>query len=309
MAPKPQKFVAVFGGTGFVGRYVVKALAERGYGVNVISRNPEEAAEVKVSGAVGQIALSHGNIRSEKSIRRCIEGTCAVINLVGILYETRHQKFSAIHAQGAERLARAAKQAGISRFIHISALGVDKNAKSRYARTKLSGEKAVLAAFPEATILRPGIIFGAEDNFFNVFANLAKCLPFLPLIGFGKTRFQPVYVADVAKAVVTTVEDPKTKGLIYGLGGPKIYTFRQLIQFINKQTGHRRLLVPIPFWLAKLQAALMELLFLRILTRDQVTMLQTDNVVTEPHTIRDLGINPRSVEDIVPTYLERYAKR
>ncbi len=309
MRGKQRKIVTVFGGTGFVGRYVVKALAERGYTVHSVSRNPEEAGEERVCGQVGQVVLTRGDIRGEESIRRCLAGSEAVVNLVGILYETHRQKFAAIHAQGAERLARIAKQAGVKKLVHISALGVNQNAVSRYARTKLNGEKAVLAAFPEAVIMRPSIIFGAEDRFFNLFAGWVRALPVLPLIGGGKARFQPVYAGDVAKAVAAALENPESRGRIYGLGGPKIYTFRQLLQFICKQTGFRRRLAPVPFWLAHIQAAFLELLTPRILTRDQVRLLRVDNVVTEPHTIRDLGITPVAVEDIVPAYLKRYARR
>lgn len=307
MAEK-HKVITIIGGTGFIGRYVVKRLAKSGYRIRVIVRNPDAALALKTAGDPGQIALISGNIAKPETLSGKLTGSYAVINLAGILFEKGGQSFNAIQANGAEQLAKMAANAGVERFIHISALGVDKASGSNYARTKLLGEKAVQAAFPTATILRPSIVFGAEDNFFNQFASLARFTPALPLIGGGKTRFQPVYVDDVAAAIEQILLRPESKGHIYELGGPKTYSFKELLKFITTTIYKSRALVNMPFGLASAVGAVNELLPHPIITRDQVKLLKHDNVVSPTaYTFAHLGITPHTVEAIVPHYLARFA--
>lgn len=304
-----QKIITIVGGTGFLGRYVVWQLAKAGYTMRVISRNPDAALPLKTAGAVGQIVLMSGNLAEPESFIGKLENSYAVINLVGILFESGGQKFTKLHAQGAEALAQMAYQAGAERFIHVSALGVDKASGSNYARSKALGEKAVLAAFPDATILRPSIIFGPEDNFFNQFATMASLFPALPLIGGGNTRFQPVYAGDVAKAIAACLTRPEVKGQTYELGGPYIYSFRQILEFILHTIGKDRTLMPIPSSIATVMGGVGELLPRPPLTRDQVRLLQYDNVVSDnANRFADLGITPTAVESIVPEYLARFRK-
>ena len=306
-----NKVVTVVGGTGFVGRYVVQLLASKGYIIRVISRNPTSASHLKTSGDVGQVVLVRGDLASPENFEKLLAGSYAVINLVGILFESGMQDFSRIHAQGAEKLAKAAKAVGAKKFIQISAIGVDHSVKSKYARTKALGEKAVLAAFPKATILRPSIIFGAEDNFFNKFAQLASLLPFLPLFGGGKTLFQPVYVEDVAAAISNIVEDEHYAGKIYELGGPEVMSLKEIYSFVLETTGINRQLIHVPFAFGEFMG-----LFAKItpellsITRDQVKLLHYDNIVSEgAKTLVDLGVNPTPAKLVVPGYLARYKKR
>lgn len=301
--------VTVIGGTGFLGRYVVQALAQEGYAVQVISRNAHRAAHQQPLGYQTRVVYKSGDITQPRSIQEAVAGSFAVINLVGILFEKRKQRFSAIHAQCPERLAQLAKEAGVKRFIHISALGVDKAVQSIYARSKGTGEKAVMAAFPQATILRPSVVFGAEDNFFNQFACLSRCAPALPLIGGGHTQFQPVYVGDVAKAVIATLKQPETAGRTYELGGPEVLSFREILSYIQEQTGYQRCLVTLPWPMANLIGFFSELLPKPPLTRDQVKLLKQDNVVeAERDGFTALGIKPTAIGQIVPQYLQRYRK-
>jgi NADH dehydrogenase len=304
-----NRLVTVFGGSGFVGRHVVQQLAERGYRIRVAVRDPEAGAFLKPMGDVGQIALVQANIRDDGSVARAVAGAGMVVNAVGILYESGPQKFAAIHHDGAVRVARAAAQAGASRLVHISAIGSNKASEAQYAKTKAAGEAGVREAFPGVTILRPSVVFGPEDDFFNRFGALARMLPFLPLIGGGETRFQPVYVGDVARAVVAVLEDGETAGGLYELGGPKIYSFRELMELVLRETGRRRLLVPVPYWVAMLQATFLQLLPVPPLTRDQVRLLQSDNVVADAAAgLKDLGVTPAPAETIVPSYLARFRK-
>ena len=312
-----DEMITVFGGSGFVGRYVVRELAKAGWRVRVATRRPHLANFLKPMGAVGQIQLMQANVRDADSVARAVEGAHGVINLVGILAESGRQSFHALQARGAGLIAEAAKTAGAARFIHISAIGADEDSASKYARTKALGEKAVREAFPEATILRPSIVFGPEDGFFNKFADMARFAPALPLIGGGGTKFQPVYVDDVADAAMAALTDSKTAGRIYELGGPSVYTFKQVLQFILKTIGRRRLLVPVPFPAANALGLAGEMSgaipFVEpFLTRDQVEMLKIDNVVGAGGeglgVIVDLGVEPDTVESIVPGYLVRYRK-
>ncbi len=302
--------VAVVGGTGFLGRHVVKQLADAGYTLRVVARRAPEAVHLKPLGVPGQITLIPTDITQPKHLAAAIQGVDVVVNLVGILFERGRQQFSALHAQGAESLAKIAKQQGVKTFISISAIGVDKSVNAKYARTKATGEKAVRSAFPEATILRPSILFGPEDNFFNQFARLGAISPVLPLIGGGRTKFQPVYAGDVARAVLAVLQRPDAAGKTYELGGPEVMNFRDVLETIARITGNTPCLVPLPFDLAMAGALLTEWLPTPPLTRDQVRMLQSDNVVSPGMlTLADLGIQPTHPDLILPTYLSRFARR
>lgn len=309
-----QRVVTIIGGTGFLGRYVVKVLAAAGYTLRVVSRNPNSALHLKTSGAVGQIVLVQGDITNPKSLEGKIEDSYAIVNLAGILFESGSQNFASVHTHGTEKLAQMAKAAGVKRFVHISALGVDKSSGSHYARSKALGEKAVLDAFPEATILRPSVVFGPEDNFINLFASLATISCALPLIGGGKTKFQPVYVGDVAQAVKNCLESTDSIGQTYELGGPEVITFKGILEFILKTLGIKRMLVNIPFNIAPTAAFGAELLGKVVspplLTRDQVKLLKHDNIVsTSSLHFANLGIKPTALEVIAPEYLARYHKK
>lgn len=310
MKPMEQKIVTIIGGTGFLGRYTAQALAHAGYRLRVVSRHPHLAAEIQTYGDPGQVALIPGDLNDVPSLVPIIKDSYAVIDLVGVLFERGKQNFAALHAVASEKLAAAAKESGVKRFVFVSALGVDSDCASSYSRSKLMGERAVLAAFPEATIIRPSIMFGAEDNFFNKFAKMAMFAPALPLIGGGKTLFQPVYVGDVSRAIATCIDKPETCGEIYELGGRKIWSFKEILQYILQVSGRRRLLIPLPFWLASILGSILEWLPIPQLTRDQVRLLKCDNVVNEKaKTLSWLGIPPTAVEDVVPKYLAKFSKK
>jgi NADH dehydrogenase len=258
-------------------------------------------------GDVGQITPIRAKLQDEAAVAEAVAGAQAVINLVGVLYEKRQHSFEDIHHLGAERIAKAAAAAGATALVQISALGASPGAEAAYARSKAAGEAAVLAAFPTASVVRPSVVFGAEDGFLNLFAGLARLSPVLPLIGGGKTKFQPVYVGDVADAIVTCMTDPKCQGKTYELGGPTVYSFEELMRYMLKEIRRRRFLVPWPFELADFQAKFLEKLPVPPLTRDQVKLLRSDNVVSEGAlTLADLGLQPTALEVIAPTYLERY---
>jgi NADH dehydrogenase len=301
--------VAVLGGSGFIGRYVTKRLAARGQRVTVASRNVEAAKFLRPMGDVGQIALVNVAIDDEAMLPALLDGTDAVVNCVGILRESGNQRFDRIHHTAPARLARLAREAGVGRLVHISAIGADMRSTSRYASSKGAGEQAVRDAFPTATILRPSIVFGPEDQFFNRFAAMALLLPALPLIGGGEMRFQPVYVGDVADAVLACLDDSATACRTYELGGPKVYTFRALMELLLSEIGRKRLLVNVPFPVAAVQARLMALLPNPPLTPDQVELLKSDNIVSPGELdLATLGIVPRAVEAILPTYLDRFRR-
>ncbi len=304
-----DSLVTVFGGSGFLGRYLVRRLAAAGARINVAVRDPEAALYLKPMGAVGQISLMTANLRHPRSVAAAVEGADAVVNLVGILYQRGRQRFGAIHADGAELVARAAARAGASRLVHLSALAADPQAESEYARSKAAGEAAVKAAFPRANIVRPSIVFGPEDNFFNLFGMLARYTPVLPLIGGGDTRFQPVYVGDVAEALAAILADPDSAGKIHELGGPRVYSFAELMRIVLRETGRQRLLVPVPFALAMVKAAFLQLLPAPLLTVDQVRLLKSDTVVAEDALgLADLGIRPTPVDGVLPTYMHRHRR-
>jgi NADH dehydrogenase len=273
----------------------------------VAVRRPSRAGFLKPMGDVGQITPIRAPIQDQIAVESAVAGADAVINLVGILYERRHQTFAAVHDRGAQTVAAASAAAGVACLVQVSALGADLHGAADYARSKGAGEAAVRTACPDAVILRPSVVFGPEDGFFNRFAEMARISPVLPLIGGGGTRFQTVYVGDVADAIAKCVSDPACAGRTYELGGPHVFTFKELMELLLRQIHRRRLLVPWPFALAELQAAFFELLPVPPLTRDQVRMLRHDNVVAEGAlTLADLGIAPTAAEVILPTYLDRY---
>lgn len=301
-----RRVVTVFGGSGFIGRYVVKRLAAADWIVRVGGRDPEAAQFLKTAGDVGQIVPLAASITDYEEVAAATAGATAVINLVGILYERGSRTFQRIHVDGADNVARAAKAAGAARLVQMSAIGADLDSPAEYGRTKALGEQAASQAFPGATIMRPSVVFGPEDDFFNRFAEMARFLPVLPVF---PTRFQPVYVGDVAEAVVQVLEQPETAGRTYELGGPRVISFQQMMEIVLRETSRRRLLLPLPLALAHVQAAFLELLPVPPLTRDQVKLLGEDNVVKGGAlTLQDLGIEATAVESIVPTYLRRYRK-
>lgn len=305
--------VTVFGGSGFLGKHVVRALVAKGYRVRVPMRRPHIGMDLRVIGNVGQVQLVQANLRFEKSVQRAVEGSDAVINLVAVLYEAGQQSFEALHVRGAETLAKAVAAEGITNFVHVSAIGADKDSQSEYARTKGEGEEIVREHVPTVDIVRPSIIFGNEDEFFNRFASMAQLSPALPLIGGGKTKFQPVYVADVADAIARRVE-AEASAQTYELGGPEIYSFKELMQFMLETIGKKRLLVPVPWFAANMMGFGGEMVgampFLEpFLTRDQVENLKNDNVVGQDvQGFADLGVKPETIEAIVPSYLIKYRK-
>jgi uncharacterized protein YbjT (DUF2867 family) len=311
MASNQETLVTVFGGSGFLGRNVVRALAKRGYRIRVAVRRPELAGHLQPLGRVGQIHPVQANLRYPGSVEAAMRDSEVAINLVGVLTEGGAQTFEAVQANGAETIAKTAAAVG-ARMVHVSAIGADENSPSAYGRTKAAGEKAVLAAVPSATIMRPSVVFGPEDQFTNRFAALARMLPFLPLVGGGETRLQPAYVGDVANAVAGAVDGKTKPGAIYELGGPEVLTMREIMEIILKITERRSMLVSLPWGLAKFQAHFLQFAPGALkLTPDQVMMLQSDNVVSDVAkaaglTLQGLGITPDSMEAVAPQYLWRF---
>jgi uncharacterized protein YbjT (DUF2867 family) len=309
--------VTVFGGSGFVGRHTVRALARAGWRVRAAVRRPDLAGHLQPMGVVGQIHAVQANLRFPDSVAAACAGSDVVINLVGVLVSSGKQSFDAVHAEGARAAAKAAREAGVKRFIHVSAIGADRRSTSAYARSKAEGEAAVLEEFPDAIILRPSIVFGPEDEFFNRFAAMARLSPFLPLIGGGRTKFQPVFVGDLANALAAAAAGEGTSGQVYEIGGPEVLSFKQLLDKTQSWTGRKRWYLRLPFWAAKLQAIVMTPLpnALRPITLDQVRSLQTDNVVSDTarqkgRTLAAFGITaPHTTEAVVPAYLERFRAR
>lgn len=304
-----SKVVTVFGGSGFIGRYVVKRLAELGAVIRVPTRRPDCAMFLKPMGAVGQIVLEPWNPSLESEADRLLAGADAAVNLIGILFEGRGGSFDRLQGRLPGEIGAAAARHGLERVAHISAIGADAGSTSAYARSKAAGEAALRAAFPKATILRPSIVIGPEDGFFNRFARLMQLSPALPLIGGGRTRFQPVYVGDVADAVIAALTRPDTQGRTYELGGPTVYTFKDLMSYLLEVTGRRRLLVNMPWGLARLQANILQYLPEPPLTPDQLELLKRDNVVSPgADGLAALGIQPTPLEVVVPRYLRAYAR-
>jgi len=309
---KAETLVTVFGGSGFLGRHVVRALANRGYRIRVAVRRPELTGYLRPMGKVGQIHAVQANVRYPQSVAAAMRDADAAVNLVGILFERGQQRFDAVQAAGAETVALAAKSAGAP-LVHVSAIGADADSPAHYARAKAEGESRALAAQPQSVIMRPSILFGPEDSFFNRFAALARMAPALPLPGGGHTRFQPVYVGDAAEAIALAVDGAAKVGTIYELGGPAVHTFRELMEFVLATIQRKRLLIPVPFEVMKLQATFAQFLPSPPITPDQVEMLKSDNVVSEAarregRTLEGLGIVPETIEAIVPTYLWRFRK-
>jgi uncharacterized protein YbjT (DUF2867 family) len=301
--------VTVLGATGFIGRYVVKRLAAEGAVVAAVGRHASRAGFIKPMGDVGQIALLEADLTDEPVLDAVVAGADAVVNLVGIKLERGTQRFEALHHRLPARLAAAARAAGVKQLVHVSAIGADPAAPSAYHRTKAEGELALRAGFAEAVVLRPAVVFGPEDDFFNRFAAMACLAPALPLIGGGTTRFQPVYVGDVAASVMAALDQPDAAGRVFELGGPRVLTFRELMVLMLHEIRRRRLLVPVPFGLATIAAALVEWLPAPLLTRDQVRMLRSDNVAApDMPGLAALGIAPTSLALILPTYLDRFRR-
>ena len=304
-----MSIVTVFGASGFIGRYVVAELARTGARVRAAVRRPERAGFLRPLGDVGQITPVQANIRDDASVAAAVQDADTVVNLVGLLAERGRQSFSAVHVEGARRVAAASRDVGAASLVHVSAIGADPSASAVYAATKGRAEMLVREAFPAASIVRPSIVFGPEDDFFNKFAVMARLAPALPLIGGGRTRFQPVYVADVARAIAEIAGDRGREGQTWELGGPQILEFRELMEMVLAEIDRRRLLVPVPFPLAACAGLAFEQLPFPPLTRDQVRLLRNDNVVSGTHPgLGDLGIDPTAVGAILQTYLRRYRR-
>jgi NADH dehydrogenase len=305
--------VTVFGASGFLGRYVIRELTARGWRVRAAVRNPHTAHELKVIGDVGQVQLMQANLRFPKSVARAVEGSDAVINLVSILFESGRQTFEALNVSGADSIGEACAASGVANVAHVSAIGADATSESDYARTKREGEITLQAHIPTADIFRPSIIFGPEDEFFNRFAGLAAMTPALPLIGGGKTKLQPVFVEDVASAIAIAVTHG-TKGETFELGGPQIYSFKALMEFILETIGKKRFLAPVPWFASNIMGFGGELTgalpFVKpFLTRDQVQNLRVDNVASEGSIgFEAFNIQPSTIEAVVPSYLAKYRK-
>ena len=323
-----RQIVTVFGASGFIGRHLTSRLAKSGWVVRAVCRDPEAANFMRTMGDVGQVIPWGGNIRDPKSVRAALDGASAAVNLVGILYESGTATFDAIHHQGSKLIAETAAVLGITNFVQMSALGASLKSEADYAVTKAQGEDAIMAAIPTARVVRPSVVFGAEDNFFNQFAGMCRISPFLPVMGApalpdislggdlgikidflgdGGPKFQPVFVGDVVGAIVACLEDDDTAGKTYELAGPTVYSFADLMRLVLSVTGRKRILLPIPFWVAEIQAFFLEKLPKPLLTTDQVRLMQTDNVASGDQLgLSDLGINPMAAEAILPTYLHRY---
>jgi len=305
--------ITVYGGSGFLGRHVVRALAKRDYRIRVAVRRPDLAFHLQPLGRVGQIHAVQANLRDAASVDAAARGAHVLINLVGLLQEGGRQRFDSIHSFGAEQIALAASAHGAG-MVHVSAIGADENSPAAYARTKAAAERLVLAAQPQAVIIRPSVLFGPEDGFFNRFAALARISPVLPLIGGGHTKFQPAFVGDVAQAIADATEGKLRAGTIYELGGPEVRTFKELMQYMLATIERRRLLVPLPFFAAKFQAMFLQYAPAPLtLTPGQVDLLRVDNIVSEAakaekRTFAGMGIEPASIEAIVPSYLWRFRK-
>ncbi len=305
--------ITVYGGSGFLGRHVVRALAKRDYRIRVAVRRPDLAFHLQPLGRVGQIHAVQANLRDAASVEAAARGAQVLINLTGLLQERGRQRFESIHTYGAEQVALAANAHG-ARMVHVSAIGADENSPAAYARTKAAAERLVLAAQPQAVIMRPSVLFGPEDDFFNRFAALARISPVLPLIGGGTTKFQPAFVGDVAAAIAEAADGKLRAGTVYELGGPEVRTFKELMQFMLATIERRRLLVPLPFFAAKFKAMFLQYAPSPLtLTPGQVDLLRVDNVVSEAarvekRTFAGIGIDPAPLEAIVPSYLWRFRK-
>jgi len=302
-----QKIIAIFGGSGFLGKNLMRQLTKQDYLIKVATRNPYLKGYLKPLGNPGQIELFKTNIFNSNDLRKILKNCDYVINLIGILHETRKQKFDQIHSQFPYQLSNLCKEFNIKKLVHISALGIKPKHTSKYMQSKLQGEKNIIENFKPSVILRPSVCFGNEDKFFNTFASIAQFSPVLPLVGGGKTKFAPIYVGDVAKAIVKSIRLNNLEPKIYELGGPENYSFKELMKILLDQIKKKRLLVPIPFGLAKFQSHFLQFMSKPILTPDQVEMLKYNNIVTGEHSnLRDLGINGEKIIDILPKYIYRF---
>ena len=312
--PVGDKLVTVFGGSGFIGRHVVRALARDGWRVRVAVRRPDLAGHLQPLGGVGQIVAVQANVRFPESVAQAVQGADAVVNLVGILSESGKQSFDAVQARAPGVVAEAARAAGVARFVQMSAIGADRASRGLYGRSKAAGEEAVLAVYPDAVILRPSVVFGPEDQFFNRFAAMARMSPALPLVGGGRTLFQPVFVGDVAEVVALAGSGAVPGGpQAYELGGPETLSFKDILRYVLKTTCRRRLLAPLPFGLARMAGRVLQILPNAPLTADQVAMLETDNVVSQEaraagRTLEGLGIVPTPFDAVAPSYLWRFRR-
>jgi uncharacterized protein YbjT (DUF2867 family) len=301
--------ITVLGASGFIGRSIVKRLAAQGAVIAAVGRHASTAGFLRPMGDVGQIALIDADVTSDMTLAACIAGADVVVNTIGVLYERGPQRFDALHHRLPERIAKLAKAAGVKQVLHVSAIGADAQSPALYGRSKAAGEAALRAEFPSAIVLRPSIVFGPDDSFFNRFGALAMMLPALPLFGGGATRFQPVYVGDVADAAAAALAREDAAGETFELGGPQVFTYRQLMELLLREIQRRRLLVPVPFGLAAIPATLFGLLPTPPLTRDQLRLLRRDNVVTAGALgLAELGIDPTAVELVLPLYLDRFRR-
>ena len=304
-----QKIATIFGASGFIGRHLIRGLTKKDYRIVAATRSPYLHGYLKPLGNPGQIDLEKVNLFDEERLRILIKNSDVVINLIGILYENKKQKFENIHERFPYLLSKLCSEQNIEKLIHISALGINETVSSQYMQSKLKGEKNILNNFNHSVILRPSIVFGPEDKFFNQFASLAEFLPALPLIGGGQTKFQPIYVSDLCKAIVAILDKEEVNENIYELGGSQIFTFKELMTILLKQIKKKRFLVPIPYSFAKFQATILQLLPKPLLTTDQVEMLKYDNVVTNNYsTLKDLKINPKTIDSVLPDYIWRFRK-
>ena len=304
-----QKIATIFGASGFIGRHLIRRLTKKDFQIIAATRSPYLHGYLKPLGNPGQIDLEKVNLFDEERLRTLIKSSDVVINLVGILYETKKQKFEDIHAKFPDLLSKLCSELNIKKLVHISTLGINETVSSQYMQSKLKGEKNIINNFDRSVILRPSVIFGPEDRFFNQFASLAEFFPVLPLIGGGLTYFQPIYVEDIAKSIVVVSEKEEINNSIYELGGPQTFTFKELMKILLKQIKKKRFLVPIPYSFAKFQAKILQLLPKPLLTTDQVEMLKYDNIVTNNYpTIKDLKINPKTIESVLPDYIWRFRR-
>jgi len=302
-----QKIIAIFGAGGFLGKHLMRQLTKLDYRVKVATRNPYLKGYLKPLGNPGQIELFKTNIFNPEDIKQVLKNCDLVINLVGILYETRKQKFNQVHVKFPYLLSNLCNEIGVKNLVHISALGVGEGHISKYMQSKLEGEKNIQKVFKPSVILRPSLVFGPEDKFFNAFASIAQFSPALPLIGGGKTKFSPIYVGDVAKAIVKTLKLENSKPKIFELGGPKNYSFKELMEILLKEIKKKRFLIPIPFSVAKLQSYFLQMMPNPLLTSDQVDMLKYNNIVSGEHpTLEDLGIRGKTIQSILPKYIYRF---
>jgi NADH dehydrogenase len=309
MQKNPGKVVCIFGANGFIGRHLIRRLTKKDFRIVAATRSPYLHGYLKPLGNPGQIDLERVNLFDEERLRILIKSSDVVINLVGILHETKKQKFEDIHAKFPDMLSKLCSELNIKKLVHISALGINETVSSQYMQSKLKGEKNIINNFNRSVILRPSIIFGPEDKFFNKFASMTEFFPVLPLIGGGLTYFQPIYVGDIAKSITAVLEKEEINNNIFELGGPQIFTFKELMKILLKEINKKRLLVPIPFQFAKFQAKILQLLPKPLLTIDQVEMLKYDNIVSNKYpTLEDLKINPKTIESVLPNYIWRFRK-